>query len=134
MVYYNISNKLIFYFNWYPYSRMNINSVTLISSNRLFIIQNKGFIFTTKTIQPKFSKIVPKFGEYFKKTLFSFQGVFNIIKSIVKVAIIFISAYILIKNDLPYLLNLINTSLWKGIVHIAWMTAKLLIISSWHVI
>ena len=36
----------------------------------------------------------------------------------------------LIKNDLPYLIKLINTNLWSGIVHIAWMTAKLLIISA----
>lgn len=94
------------------------------------IIQNKGFIFTTKKIEPKFSNIVPKFGEFFKKTLFSFEGVFNVIKSIIKVTIIFVVAYILVKNDLPNLLTLMNTNLWSGIVHVAWMTAKLLIISA----
>lgn len=94
------------------------------------LIQNKGFLFTTKTITPKFSKILPKFGEYFKRTLFSFEGAFNVVKSIIKVIIIFISAYILVKNDLPQLLTLMNTNLWSGIVHVAWMTAKLLIISA----
>ena len=127
-----LSDKVLFaeFLNSVVKMVLPISVTAIVAGVAANLIQNKGFIFTTKTIQPKFSKIVPKFGEYFKKTLFSFQGVFNIIKSIVKVAIIFISAYILIKNDLPYLLNLINTSLWKGIVHIAWMTAKLLIISS----
>lgn len=94
------------------------------------IIQNRGFLFTTKTIAPKMSKILPKFGEYFKKTLFSFEGAFNVVKSILKVTIIFVAAYILIKNDLPQLLSLMNTNLWSGVVHIAGMTAKLLIISA----
>ncbi|MBE6345573.1 MAG: flagellar biosynthesis protein FlhB [Spirochaetaceae bacterium] len=94
------------------------------------IIQNKGFIFTTKKIEPKLSNIAPKFGEFFKKTLFSFEGAFNVIKSIVKVVVLFIVAYVLIKNDLPQLLTLLNTNLWSGIVHVSWMTAKLLIISA----
>lgn len=94
------------------------------------VIQNKGFIFTTKTIEPKVSKILPKFGEYFKKTLFSFEGVFNVIKSIVKVAVIFIAAYLLVRSETPKLLTLMNTNFWDGVVFIAWMTAKLLIITS----
>lgn len=60
------------------------------------IAQNKGFLFTTKTITPKFNKIIPKFGEYFKNTLFSLKGVFNIAKSIGKVFIIVIIAYIIL--------------------------------------
>jgi len=94
------------------------------------VIQNKGFIFTTKTIEPKISKILPKFGEYFKKTLFSFEGAFNVVKSIVKVAVIFIAAYLLIRSDVPHLLTLMNTNFWDGIVFISEMTAKLLIITS----
>lgn len=94
------------------------------------IMQNRGFIFTTRTIAPKMSRILPKFGEYFRRTLFSFEGGFNVAKSIVKVLVIFLVAYTLIRNDLPQLLTLMNTSLWSGVVHIAWMTAKLLIISA----
>lgn len=104
--------------------------VGMVSGIAANIIQNRGFIFTTKTIEPKFSKILPKFGEYFKKTLFSFEGAFNVIKSIVKVTIIFIVAYFIIKNDLPHLLTLMTTNMWTGVVHISWMVAKLLIISA----
>ncbi len=91
------------------------------------IIQNKGFIFSTKPIEPKFSKIIPKFGEYFKKTLFSFEGFFNTFKSILKVVIIFVAAYIIITSEFPTLLALLDQNLFQGITQIAWMAAKLLI-------
>ncbi len=94
------------------------------------VIQNKGFLFTTKTIEPKISKVLPKFGEYFKKTLFSFEGAFNVVKSIVKVAVIFIAAYLLIRSETPRLLTLMQTNFWDGIVFIAEMTAKLLVITA----
>ena len=91
------------------------------------IIQNKGFIFSTKPIEPKFSKVIPKFGEYFRKTLFSFEGVFNTFKSILKVVIIFIAAYTIIKSELTTLLAMLDQNLWQGITQIAWMAAKILI-------
>lgn len=94
------------------------------------VIQNKGFLFTTKTIEPKISKVLPKFGEYFKKTLFSFEGAFNVVKSIVKVVVIFIAAYLLIRSEVPRLLTLMQANFWDGIVFIAEMTAKLLVITA----
>lgn len=74
------------------------------------IIQNRGFIFTTKPIEPQFSKITPKIGQYLKKTVFSFEGGFNVIKSLVKVGIIVVIAFIIIRNNLPLILSFINTS------------------------
>ncbi len=94
------------------------------------LIQNRGFIFSTKPIEPKFSKIIPKFGEYFKKTMFSFEGVFNIFKSILKVVVIFIASYTVISSDLPTLLSLLDQNLWQGITHIAQMAAKILLIAT----
>ena len=104
--------------------------IAMISGVLANIVQNRGFIFSTKPIMPKFSKILPKFGEYFKKTLFSGQGAFNVLKSIVKVAFLFTMAFILIKNDLPKLLTLSNVNMWQGISHVAGMVAKLLIIAA----
>lgn len=104
--------------------------IAMISGVLANIVQNRGFIFSTKPISPKFSKILPKFGEYFKKTLFSGQGAFNVLKSIVKVAFLFTMAFILIKNDLPKLLALSNVNMWQGISHVAGMVAKLLIIAA----
>lgn len=104
--------------------------VAMISGIAANVVQNRGFIFSTKPIMPKFSKILPKFGEYFKKTLFSGQGAFNFAKSIVKVVFLFTMAFILVKNDLPKLLTLTNVNIWQGISHVAVMVAKLLIIAA----
>ncbi len=107
-----------------------IAATAMVAAIAANVIQNKGFIFTTKTIEPKISKILPKFGEYFKKTLFSFEGAFNVVKSIVKVAVIFIAAYLLIRSEIPQLLTLMQTNFWDGVVYIADMTAKLLVITA----
>ncbi len=73
------------------------------------IIQNRGFIFSTKPIEPKFQNIVPKIGQYLKKTVFSMEGGFNVIKQLFKVFAIVLTAYVVIKNNLEDLLALINT-------------------------
>ncbi len=72
------------------------------------LIQNKGFLYTTKTITPKFDKIVPHFGQYFKRTLFSFEGVFNIVKSIAKVIILGIICFLMIYSQRDKLLSAEN--------------------------
>lgn len=92
------------------------------------IIQNKGFIFSWKPIKVNFSKIVPKFGQYLKNTIFSFKGVFNIFKSIIKVAIIIGMAYFLIKKDIPVLLMEIqNKSLVVCVFKICRMAGTILV-------
>ncbi len=73
------------------------------------LVQNRGFLFTTKTISPKLNKILPKFGEYFKRTMFSFQGVFNIAKSIIKVTVIAVVAFLIISSDMDHLLSALQT-------------------------
>ena len=73
------------------------------------IIQNRGFIFSTKPIEFKFSNIVPKIGQYLKKTIFSFEGGFNVIKSLVKVAAVVFIAFIVIRSNIQKLLFLLNT-------------------------
>ena len=82
-------------------------SVAGIAAN---IVQNRGFIFSTKPIEPKFSNIVPKLGQYLKKTVFSFEGGFNVVKSLVKVFAVTLTAYIIIRSNLPSILELLQTS------------------------
>ncbi len=95
------------------------------------LIQNRGFIFTTKTITPKFSKIIPKFGEYFKRTLFSGQGLFNIAKSILKVAIIGIIAFFMIRSNLPTVLELLHVGGPQlALKRISGMVARLMLVSA----
>ena len=107
-----------------------VAAVALVAGIVSNLIQNKGFLFTTKTITPKFSKIAPKFGEYFKKTLFSLQGLFNIAKSLLKVILIAFTAFLIIKSDLPDTLNLLHTSgPYMAMKQVGEMVAKLLLFS-----
>lgn len=95
------------------------------------IIQNKGFLFTWKPIAPKFSKIIPKFAEYFKNTLFSLKGVFNIFKSLIKVAIIVFIAYFLMSANIPVILNSIGVgSMLVPVGNLANMAAQMIVIIS----
>lgn len=72
------------------------------------IIQNRGFLFSLKPIRPKFSNVVPHIGQYLKKTMFSRQGLFNVAKSIGKVAVIAVYGFNTIRKALPQLLGLIQ--------------------------
>ncbi|MBQ8013110.1 MAG: EscU/YscU/HrcU family type III secretion system export apparatus switch protein [Treponema sp.] len=111
------------------------------------LIQNRGFIFSTKPIEPQFSKIAPRIGQYLKKTIFSFEGGFNVIKSFVKIGLVFFIAYIIIRTSVfeivevenpsdpsqqkVVILSLINSSnLSKSIGLIAWTAAKILAVSA----
>ena len=102
-----------------------ISAVSAVTAN---LIQTKGFIFSLKPIEPKFSKIIPKLGEYLKKTIFSLKGLFNVAKSIGKVAIICIVAYLYIKKDLFVLIDIIDNGDVSGALgQVARMAAQILI-------
>jgi flagellar biosynthetic protein FlhB len=89
-----------------------------------------GLIFSTKPLTPNFSKIVPHFGRYFQRTLFSVEGLFNFGKSVIKMAIIGVTAYILVRSRIKELANLQTASLWTGFTLVAGIAIRMLIISS----
>jgi flagellar biosynthetic protein FlhB len=93
------------------------------------IIQT-GPLFTTKPLAPNFSKIVPRFGKYFQRTLFSMEGLFNFGKSIFKMILIGITAFVLIRSEIMKLANLQTVNLWTGITTIASLAIRMLIISA----
>jgi flagellar biosynthetic protein FlhB len=100
--------------------------VTAIFSN---LVQT-GPLFTTKPLAPDFSKIVPRFGRYFQKTLFSVEGLFNFVKSIIKMGIIGITAFILIRSRINELANLQTAGIWLGLTTVAGIAIRMLIISA----
>ncbi|MCL1815954.1 MAG: flagellar biosynthesis protein FlhB [Treponema sp.] len=89
-----------------------------------------GFLFATKPITPNFSKIVPRFGRYFQRTLFSMEGLFNFFKSLVKMAIIGTVAFVLIRSNIHRLANIQTMGLWNGFTIVASLAAQMLIISA----
>lgn len=78
-----------------------------------------GFLFTVKPITPDFSKIVPKFGKFFKKAFFSGEAAFNLMKSIVKIAIIGIIAYLNISARIEQFASLSTSSVMNAFALIA---------------
>ncbi|MHB9291640.1 putative flagellar biosynthesis protein FlhB [Hollandina sp. SP2] len=89
-----------------------------------------GLLFTTKPLMPQFSKILPHFGRYFQKTLFSVEGLFNFFKSTIKMVIIGGVAFFLIRSRIAELANLQTASLWLGIQTVASLAIRMLIISA----
>jgi flagellar biosynthetic protein FlhB len=87
-----------------------------------------GPLFTTKPLVPDFSRIVPHFGRYFKKCLGSLEGFFNLFKSIFKMVVIGLVAYLLISQDIGKLVSLQSVTLWTGISTIASLSVKLMVI------
>ena len=93
------------------------------------IIQTRGFIFSWKPIEPDLKKILPKFGEYFRKTLFSGRGLFNIAKSIGKVTLIVLVGYLVIRRNIFVLIEIVsNGQILSAVGKIASIGAQILII------
>jgi flagellar biosynthetic protein FlhB len=87
-----------------------------------------GFLFTTKPLTPDFSRVVPRLGRYFQKTLFSLEGLFNIGKSVAKMAIIGVVAFLLISGEITRLANLQTANLWTGFTAAASLAIRMLLI------
>jgi flagellar biosynthetic protein FlhB len=117
------------FFSYLAKLALPIALVAFVSAIFSNVVQT-GFLFTTKPLAPNFSKIVPRFGRYFQKTLFSMEGLFNFVKSVVKMAIIGVTAFILIRSNWNELTNLQTAGLWLGLTTIAGVAIRILIISA----
>jgi len=103
----------------------------LVSAVAAFVFSyiQVGVVYSTKPITPNFSKIVPRFGPFLKR-IFSIEGVFNFLKSIVKMILIGSIAYALIRLDFDKLLNLQRAGLWLGLTTVGSIAIRMLIICS----
>jgi len=100
--------------------------VSAVFSN---LIQLGGWLFTTKPIAPNFSRVLPRFGQYFRR-IFSVDGLYNFFKSIIKMAIIGIVAFVLIYAEKEKLLNLQKMELWTSFTIVASIAIRMLIIAA----
>ena len=90
-------------------------------------ILQTGFLFTTKPLKPDFKKIVPRFGQYFKRTMFSGEALFNLAKSIFKISVIGIVAYLNIRAEMPRLIRLFSSTTWNSSVYLAGIVIRIII-------
>ena len=102
-----------------------VGVVAAVAAN---LVQNRGFIFSVKPITPDFTKIVPRLGQYLKKTVFSFEGGFNVVKSLVKIVLIAVIAYGIIRANLARVLGLLRAgSVRPAVGQIAGIAAQILV-------
>jgi len=114
------------FFSYYIRLALPIASVSMLTAVFANVVQT-GFLFTTKPLVPNFSKILPRFGAYFKRTLFSAEGMFNLAKSILKMVIVGVVAFFVIRSEIMRLANLQTASLWTGISLVSSLAMRLLI-------
>ncbi|MDR0630387.1 MAG: flagellar biosynthesis protein FlhB [Treponema sp.] len=124
-------NRTILGLVFFYYIRLSLPILAIALGAALFsnLVQT-GLLFTTKPLMPNFSKILPHFGRYFQKTLFSVEGLFNFFKSTIKMIIIGGVAFFLIRSRIAELANLQTASLWLGIQTVASLAIRLLIIAA----
>ncbi|MEL3905184.1 MAG: flagellar biosynthesis protein FlhB [Treponemataceae bacterium] len=92
-----------------------------------YLIQFRGFIFSTKPIAPNFNKNSPNIFKYFKRTLFSSEGVFNLFKSLFKVACVAVIVFLVIKNNMEHLLTLLRSDVGHAAAFIAQLAIRILL-------
>jgi flagellar biosynthetic protein FlhB len=86
-----------------------------------------GLVFSVKPVTPDFSKIVPRFGQYFRRTLFSLEGLFNLGKSIVKIVIIALIAFLTIQSEFDKLRRLFEGPFLPMLVFVFALAMRLVI-------
>jgi flagellar biosynthetic protein FlhB len=114
------------FINYFVRLVLPIVSVAMAAAIFANLVQT-GFLFTAKPLVPNFSKIVPHFGQYLQRTLFSVDGLFNFAKSLVKMAIIGGVAFLLIRSRIAELANLQRVNFWTGVTLVASLAMRLLI-------
>jgi len=86
-----------------------------------------GFLFSTKPITPDFSRISPNFGKWAQKSFFSAEALFNLFKSIAKVAIIAILAYVNIRSEVPRLSNALRLTPLRALTLVGSIAIRLML-------
>ena len=114
------------FFLYFARLALPLGAVAVVSALFSNILQ-VGFIFSAKPITPDFSRIIPRFGEYLRKTTFSTQGLFGLAKSVVKIAVIAIVSYMSVRDQIDRIVTLFTTPLWKSVMFIGSLSIRLII-------
>ncbi|HUW39632.1 MAG TPA: flagellar biosynthesis protein FlhB [Rectinemataceae bacterium] len=114
------------FFSFFVRLTAPLAAVAVVSALFSNILQ-VGFIFSLKPITPDFSRIVPRFGEYLRKTAFSMQALFGLLKSVFKIAVIGLVAYMSVRNQIDRIVTLFTTPLGESIMFIGSLAVRLII-------
>ena len=101
--------------------------VAVISAIFSNLVQLGGWLFTVKPIIPNFTKAIPKFGQYFKR-IFSTEGLFNLGKSLIKIVLIGVIAFLFISSEINKILNFQKADPYIGLTFIASIAIRMIIV------
>ena len=114
------------FFSYFARLAVPLAAVAVLGALFSNIVQ-VGFLFSIKPITPDFSRIVPHFGEFLRKTTFSMQGLFGLAKSVVKITIIGLIAYMSVRDQIDRILSLFTTPFWTSVMFIGTLSIRLII-------
>ena len=89
-----------------------------------------GFKFSTKPIQPDFSRINPNPARFFTKILFSSQALVNLGKAVFKIGAISVIAFLLVRKDMGVIIQSLDMGIAQGFGIILTLAFKLVMIAS----
>lgn len=101
--------------------------IVAFSAALLSNILQVGFLFSLKPITPDLNKIKPDIIKFVKKSFLSSEALFNLGKSLFKVAIISVIAYINIHKELENIIGFLNSSFAYSFTAITVISFKILI-------
>ncbi|HEB32229.1 MAG TPA: flagellar biosynthesis protein FlhB [Spirochaetes bacterium] len=93
-------------------------------------VMQVGLRFSTKPIQPDFSKINPNPVRFITKMLFSRQSVMNLGKSVFKIATISVVAFFLVKKDLFWIMKTMDMGVLQAFQLCLLLAFKLIMVVS----
>jgi flagellar biosynthetic protein FlhB len=65
-----------------------------------------GFLFSAKPITPDVNRILPNLGRFFRRAMFSGEAAFNLAKSLLKIAVVVVIAYLNVRAELVRIVHL----------------------------
>jgi len=103
-----------------------IGAVAFVSAILGNLVQ-VGFLFTTKVLKPDLKKIMPNFSKFIKRVLFSSEALFNLAKSLIKIAVIGVIAFINIRMDMDKIIHFYTNPVWLNVVTISKLAFRVLV-------
>ncbi len=105
--------------------------VVIVAVAVLANVVQVGFLFSSTAIQPELSKIDPFKG---MGRLFSLRSVVELVKSILKMGIVGVVAYIVIKNEVANFMPLADQGVWGIMSYMGRISFKILLTTCWVLI
>lgn len=90
-----------------------------------------GFLFSSSSVEPQFSRINPIKG---LENLFSLRSLVEFIKNILKMSVIGLISYNVIRNEISHCLPLAEESIWGIMVYMGRISFKILLDTCWVLI